>query len=119
MRLFFANAERRAHGFQELFQLAEQQVVLVAEVKIKGGTADRGAVQHLLHRHLIDGLLNDQSHESTAQPLVRTPDALIGFAPLFSSLSLPACCCKLERSFLDIDRLFVQQLRIALDLAPT
>jgi predicted kinase len=48
MRHFFANGERRAHRLQELFQLAEEQVVLVAEVKIKGRAADRGAVQHIL-----------------------------------------------------------------------
>src|SRR6266852_4475907 len=82
MRFFLANAERRAHHFQELLELAEEQVIFVAVVKIKGGTTDRGAVQHFLHRHVIDRLLLDQRHQSTAEPLTRTPYALIHLATI-------------------------------------
>src|SRR3954463_9815099 len=39
-RLLLANDEERAHHFKEHFQLAEQQIIFVAEVKIKRGTAD-------------------------------------------------------------------------------
>src|ERR1700722_17720093 len=88
MRLFVADAQRRAHRFQKLLQLAEQQVILVAVVKIKGGAADRGAVQYILHRPLVELPLQDQRQQSAAQPLTRTPDALIRLAPLLS-LSFP------------------------------
>jgi hypothetical protein len=35
---------------QEYLQLAEEQVVLITEVKIKRGATDRGSVQYILHR---------------------------------------------------------------------
>src|SRR6267154_2689565 len=82
MRLFLASAEGRAHRFQESLQLIEEQVVLVAEVKIKGGTTDRRPIQHFLDRYIIDRLLLDQFHQSATKPLMRTPDARIGLSPL-------------------------------------
>jgi len=71
---------------KKLLQLAEKQVVFVAEVQIKSRTPYRGAVQHFLHRHVIDGFFLNQRHQCAAQPLVRTPDALIDLAPLHDSM---------------------------------
>jgi hypothetical protein len=51
-------------------------------VKIKRGTADRGAVQHILHRDIFDRLFIDQSHECAAESVARAPCAFIGFARL-------------------------------------
>jgi hypothetical protein len=85
-RLFFLNAKCRTHHFQEFLELAEKQVILVAEVKIKRGTTDRCSVQHFLHRYVIDGFLLNQRHQCSPKPLVRAPDALIGFARLHSSM---------------------------------
>jgi hypothetical protein len=59
-------------------------------VKIKGGTADRSAIQHFLHRHIINRLLLDQLYQSTAKPLVSAPDALIELSPLLFLFHLPS-----------------------------
>jgi hypothetical protein len=61
--------------------LAEEQVILIAEVKVKGGSPDRRTIQHFLHSDVIDWLFGDQLYQGAAEPLVGTPGALIGFSP--------------------------------------
>src|SRR5260370_22537148 len=49
-------------------------------------SADRGAVEHILHGHVIDRPLLDQRNQSAAKALTRTPDAPIRLAMLLFPL---------------------------------
>jgi hypothetical protein len=71
--------------FAEHLQLAEEQIVLVAEVQIERGAADKGAVEHILHGYVFDRLLVDQLNERHAEPCTGPGGARIGVAPLLQS----------------------------------
>src|SRR5262249_3288261 len=107
-------AERVSPHFQALLQLAEEQVVLVAVMKIESGAAHAGAIEHFLQRDLVDGLLLDQRDQRIAQPVARSPDALIRFASMFcTNVDLPGTLILGHRPPLcSATRLF---LRAALD----
>ena len=81
MRLLLTVGESRAHRFQKYLKLAEQQVIFVAEVKIKGGSADGCAIQHFLDCHIVERLFVNQRHQSTAEPRARPSNALIDLSP--------------------------------------
>jgi hypothetical protein len=66
-RLVSLIAECVAHGFAEHFELAEEQVVDVALVKVEGGSADAGAVEDILYSDFADGLLEDEIEKCGAE----------------------------------------------------
>ena len=75
MRSVFAITERVAHGFKERLQLADEQVVFVAVVEVKGGAADARPVENVLYGDVVDGLLDDEVEQRGAQLQARAADA--------------------------------------------
>jgi hypothetical protein len=87
-RFFLVDDEPGTHVLEESFELAEEQVVLITEVQIEGGTADGGAVEDVLHGDIFNGSLVNQLEESHAEPVARAAGAGIGFAVFWPARSL-------------------------------
>lgn len=67
----------RLESFEEALGVAEQEIALVLEVCVERRSADPRAVEHLLHRDLVELALEHQLDERTAEREARAHDAAI------------------------------------------
>jgi hypothetical protein len=71
--------EGGGHHFPEIFDVAEEEIVLVAVVRIEGGAADVGAIQDMLDGDGFEGLFVHQGDESVAEAVTRGANAAVDF----------------------------------------
>jgi hypothetical protein len=67
-----------AHPFEEVFDVAEEEVVLIAVVGIEGGATDSGAVEDLLHGDGVEGLLLHELDKGVAEGVAGAANAAVG-----------------------------------------
>lgn len=70
--------EEAPHHFEEVFDVAEEEVVLIAEVGVEGGATDAGAVEDVLHGDGVEGLLLHELDEGVAEGVSGAADAAVG-----------------------------------------
>jgi hypothetical protein len=61
----------KRHHLEEIFGVAQEQIVRVAVMCVKRGTTDLGAVEYVLHADLGKRLLVNERHQSSAQGVAR------------------------------------------------
>lgn len=62
---------------KEIFHVAQEEIVLVAIVNVEGGAAHTGAIEHVLHRDVVETFLLQESDESIAKHIACSHDASI------------------------------------------
>jgi len=67
------------HHLPEVFDVAEEEIVLVAVVRVKGGAADLGAIEDVLDGDGLEGLFVHESDESVAEAIACGANARVGF----------------------------------------
>jgi hypothetical protein len=72
-----APREQVGHGFEEVLDIAEKEIVFIAIVGIKGRAANVGAIEHVLHGNGVERLLVYKFHERIAERVSRAPNATI------------------------------------------
>lgn len=73
----FVTDEDRGEHFEEVFDIAEEEIVFVAVVGIEGGTADFGAIQDVLDGDRVERLLVHESDEGVAKVIARGANATV------------------------------------------
>jgi hypothetical protein len=77
-RVVVANEGSREH-FEEVFDVAEEEIVFVAVVSVEGGAADFGAIEDVLDGDGLEGLFVHEGDESVAEVIAGGANATIGF----------------------------------------
>jgi hypothetical protein len=67
------------HHFPEVFDVAEEKIVLIAVVGVKGRAADLGAVEDMLDGDGLEGLFVHEGDESIAEAIARGANAAVDF----------------------------------------
>ena len=65
--------------FEEVFDVAEEEIVLVAVVGIEGGAADFGAIEDVLHGDGFERLLVHEGDQGIAKIVARGANAAVDF----------------------------------------
>src|SRR6185312_16135561 len=93
-RLLPAPRENSARLFEEVLDIAQEQIVLVAIVRIKSRPADFRTVQHILHRDLVERLFDHQLDQRIAEHVAPPGNSDIEFSARYSYVSghrIPLC----------------------------
>src|ERR1035441_8210975 len=69
--------QQGGHCLEKLFEVAEEEVILVAVVGVKRGASDVSSVEDLLHCDRVEGLLLDQGKEGVAQCIAGAADTAV------------------------------------------
>jgi hypothetical protein len=72
-----ARGEKRAHGVEEIFDIAEEEVVFITEVGVESRATDVGAVEDLLDGDGIERLLLHELDEGVAESVAIAEDAAV------------------------------------------
>jgi len=67
------------HHFEEIFDVAEEEIVFVAVVRIKGGSADFGAIEDALDGDAFEWLLVHERDEGISECVSRDANARVHF----------------------------------------
>ena len=59
--------ESGGHHFEKIFGVAEEEIVFVAVVRVKGGAADMGAIEDMLDGDDFEGLFVHERDECIAE----------------------------------------------------
>lgn len=73
-----AAGEKSAHQFEEVFDIAEEEVVFIPVVGVEGGAGDTGAVEHLLHSDGVEGLFAHERDEGVPEGVAGAKGAAVG-----------------------------------------
>ena len=65
--------------FEEVFDIAEEEIVFVAVVRIEGGAADFGAVEDVLDGDGLEWLFVHQGDQGVAKVIARSANATVEF----------------------------------------
>lgn len=65
--------------FEEVFDVAEEEIVLVAVVSVERGAADFGAIQDVLDRDGLEGLFVHEGDQGIAKVIARGANAAVDF----------------------------------------
>jgi hypothetical protein len=65
--------------FEEVFDVAEEEIIFVAVVGIEGGAADFGAIEDVLDGDGLEGLFVHEGDEGVAEVIARGANAAIDF----------------------------------------
>lgn len=79
VRRFTFALEGGGNVFEELFDVAEKQVLFVAIVGVESGAAHAGAVEKILNRDFIESFFLHECEESIAERVARAHNAGISF----------------------------------------
>jgi hypothetical protein len=72
-----APGEKRAHGVEEIFDIAEEEVVFITEVGVESRATDVRAVEDPLDGDGIERLLLHELDEGVAESVARAEDAAV------------------------------------------
>lgn len=72
-----APCEEGRQTFEEVFDVAEKEVLFVAEMGVEGGAADAGAIEELLDGDVVEGLLLDETDERVAEDVAGAADTRV------------------------------------------
>lgn len=67
------------HHFEEIFDVAEEEIVFVAVVRVEGGSADFGAIENVLDGDRFERLFVHQGNESIPKAIARGANAAVDF----------------------------------------
>jgi hypothetical protein len=65
--------------FEEIFDVAEEEIIFVTVVSVEGGAADFGAIEDVLHSDGLEGLLVHEGDQSVAKVIARGANAAVDF----------------------------------------
>ena len=58
--------EGRGHSLEKVLGVAEEEIVLVAIMRVEGGAAHSGALKNILHGDVVEQFLHEQFHQRIA-----------------------------------------------------
>ncbi len=76
--VFVADQGRGEH-FEEVFNVAKEEIVLVAVVSVKSGATDFGAIQYVLDGDGLEGLFVHEGDQDIAKVIARGANAAVDF----------------------------------------
>src|SRR5205814_934379 len=53
----------RGHSFEEIFGVAQKEIILITIVRVKGRAAHASAIENILHGDIIKRFLHEQVHQ--------------------------------------------------------
>ncbi len=94
--------QKPTHQLKKILYIAQEEIVLAAEVRVERRPAHARAIQHLLHRDLLKWLFVDERHQGIAQRIPRPLSARVPLrfaGPRFCRARLSGTCFRAHARF--------------------